>query len=153
MITAWRIAKRRHAKNAFDGEGARRYGGRWNSPGRPVVYASETRALATLEILAGLRTPSVIPAYVLIGVEFDQTLVAELDVRRLPERWNASPPGDATQSIGDRWFDSSASVVLRVPSVVVPSEFNYLINPLHSAFGAVSVGRPEALHLDPRILP
>jgi RES domain-containing protein len=153
VITAWRIAKRRHAENAFDGEGARRYGGRWNSPGRPAVYVSESRALATLEILAGLETPAMMPAYVLIKVEFDHRLVTEFDVQRLPKGWNASPPGDATQKIGDDWLDSAASVALRVPSAVVPGEFNYVMNPLHPGFRAVKIGRPEQLYLDPRILP
>lgn len=153
MITAWRIVKRRHAHRAFDGEGARRYGGRWNSPSRAAVYASETRALATLEILAGLQTSAVIPAYVLIAVQFDEAFVTELDVRTLPERWNSSPPGDVTQKIGDRWLDSAESVVLRVPSAVVPGEFNYVINPLHAHFGDLRIGRPEKLYLDPRILP
>jgi RES domain-containing protein len=153
VVTAWRIAKRRHAENAFDGEGARRFGGRWNSPGRAAVYASETRALATLEILAGLETPSIMPAYVLIKVEFDGNLVTELDVRRLPREWNASPPGDATQRIGDDWLESAASVALRVPSAVVPGEFNYVLNTLRPDFGTLKIGRPEELHLDPRILP
>lgn len=153
MITAWRIAKRRHAENAFDGEGARRYGGRWNSPGRAAVYASETRALATLEILAGLETPAVMPAYVLIKVEFDEGLMTELDVRSLPKGWSASPPGDATQRIGDDWLDSATSGVLRVPSAVVPGEFNFLINPLHPGFPDFKIGRPEEFYLDPQILP
>jgi RES domain-containing protein len=153
VITAWRIAKRRHADNAFDGEGARRFGGRWNSPGRAAVYVSETRALATLEILAGLRTPSVIPAYVLIPVAFDATLVTRVAVQTLPSRWHASPPSDATQKIGDRGIDGATSVALRVPSAVVPGEFNYVLNPRHPDFIAVKIGRPETLYLDPRILP
>jgi RES domain-containing protein len=117
------------------------------------VYVSETRALATLEILAGLQTPVVIPAYVLIKVEFGENVVTQLDVRRLPKRWSVSPPGDITQKLGDRWLDSASSVVLRVPSAVVPSEFNYMINPLHPDFGALRIGRPEKLYLDPLILP
>jgi RES domain-containing protein len=153
VITAWRIAKRRHARNAFDVEGARLYGGRWNSPGRSVVYVSETRALATLEILAGLQTLAVISAYVLIEVEFDQALVTAIDLRTLPKRWKTSPPGGATQRSGDRWLDGATSVALRVPSAVVPGEFNYVINPLHPDFGALRIGRPVKPYLDPRILP
>lgn len=153
MITAWRIAKGRHAKDAFSGAGARLYGGRWNSPGRPAVYVSETRALATLEILAGLRTPSVIPAYVLIRVEVDEAWVAELDERRLPKGWRDSPPGDATQRLGDRWIEAAESAVLRVPSAIVPSEFNYVLNPAHPDFARIRTGRAEALYFDPRILP
>lgn len=153
MITAWRIAKRRHASDAFSGDGARMYGGRWNSPGHPAVYVSETRALATLEVLAGLRSPAVIPAYVLMRVEFDEGLTTALDVRTLPKAWKNSPPGDATQRLGDEWLEAGESVALRVPSAVVPSEFNYVLNPSHPDFKKVRVGKLEALYLDPRILP
>jgi RES domain-containing protein len=117
------------------------------------VYGSETRALATLEVLAGLRTPAVIPAYVLIRVEFDEGLTTALDVRTLPKAWKDSPPGDPTQRLGNEWLKAGASVALRVPSAVVPNEFNYLLNPSHPDFKKVRVGKPEALYLDPRILP
>ena len=79
MIEAWRIVKRRYAGQAFDGEGARLFGGRWNRPGRPVIYVSESRALATLEILAGLGTTSPLPAWVMIGVRFPESIVAGLE--------------------------------------------------------------------------
>lgn len=153
MVTGWRIVKRRYADRAFDGEGARVHGGRWNSAGRRVVYVSESRALATLEILAGLRTPALIPAYVLIKLEFEEGVVTDLAKRKLPADWTASPPGNATQRIGDQWFDAMRSAVLRVPSAVVPGEFNFLINPLHRDFRNLKIGSPEQLYLDPRILP
>jgi RES domain-containing protein len=153
VITGWRIAKRRHAQDAFSGAGARLYGGRWSSPGRRAVHVSETRALATLEILAGLRTPAVIPAYVLIRVEFDEAFVTELDVRRLRKGWQDSPPGDATQRLGDRWIEAAESAVLRVPSAVVPGEFNYILNPAHPDFARIRIGGAEELYFDPRILP
>ncbi len=153
MIHAWRITKRRYTGSAFDGEGARRYGGRWNSPGHAAVYVSETRALATLEILAGLRTPVVVPAYVLIGVEFDEVLVTSLDSADLPQSWKAYPPDPGTQMLGDRWIVAKESAVLRVPSALVPGEFNFVINPHHPDFGSIRIGEPEDLHLDPRMQP
>ena len=153
MLTGWRLVKRRYADRAFDGEGARLHGGRWNSAGRPVVYVSESRALATLEILTGLRSPAVIPAYVLIKLEFEEGVVTEVEERRLAAEWMASPPGHATQSVGDRWFDAMTSAVLKVPSALVPGEFNFLINPLHPDFRTLKIGSPEQLYLDPRILP
>jgi RES domain-containing protein len=138
---------------AFDGEGARAYGGRWNSPGRAVIYASESRALATLEVLAGLKTSAVVPAYVLIRVDFDEALVTYADPNDLGTDWRASPPTSATQRIGDEWLDEATSAALRVPSAVVPDEFNYLLNPRHSDFGTLRIGRPEELYVDPRLLP
>ena len=109
--------------------------------------------MATLEILAGLGTPAVIPAYVLIRVEFDEAFVRELDVRKLPKGWKDSPPGDATQRFGDRWIEATESAVLRVPSAVVPSEFNYVLNPAHPDFVRIRIGRAEELYFNPRILP
>jgi RES domain-containing protein len=153
MLSAWRIVKRRYAGRAFDGEGARRYGGRWNSPGRAVVYVSESRALATLEVLAGLRSPAVVPAYVLIRVELNAALVQNAEAANLPPNWKESPPTSDTQRIGDAWLEAAASVALRVPSALVPDEFNYLLSPRHPDFGLVRIGSPEGLYIDPRLLP
>lgn len=152
MISAWRIVKRRCADHAFDGDGARLYGGRWNSPGHPVVYVSESRALATLEVLAGLRQPGVMPAYVLIRVDVPEAIVSDLDVE-LPSDWKAAPPTHSTQRLGDVWLGTQRSATLRVPSVVVPDEFNYLLNPVHRDFKSIRIGVPEVLHFDPRLLP
>lgn len=139
MLRAWRITKRRYVATAFDGEGARRHGGRWNTTGQAAVYVSESRALATLEILAGLGTPAVIPAYVLIGVECDEALVTVLDPGALPRNWKAYPPPAATQALGDQWLHGQTSVVLAVPSALVPGERNFVINPRHPDFGSVRI--------------
>ena len=152
MPEAWRIVKERHLATALDGEGARIFGARWNSPGIPVVYASGTRALATLEVLAGLGTNSVLPAYVLIPLAFADSMVITIDLADLPKGWNRSPPGAATQRIGDAWVASGESVVLEVPSVLVPQESNFLLNPSHPKFPAVTLGDPEGLSFDPRLL-
>ena len=155
MVEAWRIVKRRHAGHAFDGEGARLFGGRWNSPGRPVIYVSESRALATLEILAGLGSTAVLPAWVMIGVSFPAEIVVSvedlLDPAGLPDGWNTAPPTYVSQGIGDRWLEEASSAVLRVPSVIVPAEFNYLLNPRHPEFEQVEIGPQEELRLDPRL--
>lgn len=152
MPTAWRIVKKRHAESAFDGEGARRYGGRWNSPGTSVVYASETRALSLLEVLIGIRSVKAVQAYLLIPVDFADSLVDSVDVDRLPEDWRRSPPHSAAQHIGDEWVEQETSAILRVPGVVVPEESNYLLNPAHPDFGSVEVGSPRELAIDPRLL-
>lgn len=153
MLQAWRIVKRRYADTAFDGEGARLHGGRWNSPGRAVVYASESRALATLEVLTGLQSLAATPAYLLMGVTFHERWVSTLDADDLPEDWNRFPPTPASQHLGDDWLATERSAVLQVPSVIVPGEFNYLLNPAHSDFAAIEIGEPEELTLDPRLLP
>ena len=156
MISAWRIVKRRYAEHAFDGEGARRFGGRWNSPGRPVVHVSESGALATLEILAGLGTTGPLPAWVIIGVRFPEEIVAGvgdlLDPAGLPGGWDSCPPTFVSQGIGDRWLDEATSAALRVPSVIVPAESNFLLNPRHPEFERLEIGAPEELRLDPRLV-
>jgi RES domain-containing protein len=156
MLEAWRIVKRRCAKRAFDGEGARLFGGRWNSPGRPVVYVSESRALATLELLAGLGSTAPLPAWVIAGVRFPESIVAGLEIvlgpDGLPDGWNAAPPTFVSQGIGDRWLEEAASAVLGVPSVIVPAESNYLLNPRHPDFERIEIGPPEELRLDPRLV-
>lgn len=153
MPRAWRAVKRRHAPEAFSGEGARIHGGRWNSPGHPVVYVAESRALAALELLAGLGSVSALESYVLVDVEFDVRLVESLDVTRLPENWQRSPPSLDTQAIGDRWFREGRSAVLRVPSVLIPPEWNYVLSPAHPDFEEIRVGEPVDFFLDPRLAP
>jgi len=152
MLRAWRIVKRRHAETAFDGEGARLYGGRWNSPGVAAIYASESRALATLEVLAGLQTNSPLPGYVLIPAEFDESLVVAVELEELPPDWKRSPPPPSTQRLGDDWIARGESAVLRVPSALVPKESNYVINPQHPDFSEVNIGEAEPLLVDPRLL-
>lgn len=152
MPRAWRIVKKRHAELAFDGEGARLYGGRWNSHGVPVVYASESRALATLEVLAGLQTKTPLPEYVLIPTEFDDSLVVAIELGELPADWRANPPPPSTRRLGNDWIAGGASPVLKVPSALVPQESNYLFNPRHPAFLEVNVGPPEPLAMDPRLI-
>jgi RES domain-containing protein len=152
MPRAWRIAKKRHAKEAFDGEGARLYGGRWNSPGVAVVYASESRALATLEVLAGLQTNAPLPDYVLIPADFDDSLVVAIELKKLPMDWKNNPASPSTQQLGDDWVTQGESAVLRVPSALVPQESNYLLNPRHPRFSEVRIGKPERLAMDRRLI-
>jgi RES domain-containing protein len=153
MPTAWRILKRRHVASAFDGEGARRFGGRWNSPGTAVVNSSGSRALALLEVLAGLRAVRPLEAYVMLPATFDDALVLGVETSDLPPEWRRHPPPPETQNVGNDWVDKRASVVLRVPSVIVPEECNYLLNPAHPNFRQVRIGSPEEVNFDPRLVP
>ena len=150
MIRAWRIVKAKHVADAFDGEGARLLGGRWNSPGRRVVYTAENAALAALEMLVHLGRMGTLPAYVVISCDFDEKLVTE--VKDLPANWRAFPAPPALQAIGDAWLESVKSPVLRVPSAIVPSENNYLLNPAHPKFRRIVIGKPEKFELDVRLL-
>ena len=140
--------------------GAYLYGGRWNSPGRYVVYASGNVSLAMLEVLVHIDDAEAFArqAHVYQRLSFDEAQVAVLDEAALPNDWNARPETVATQSIGDEWVARQETPVLAVPSVVVPAELrfeqeylNYLINPRHIDFKlAVKVGDVHALSWDPR---
>ena len=150
MPTAWRLTKGRHLATAWDGEGAKRAGGRWNSVGTAVVYASATLSLALVETLVHLPG-GVLPAYAAQPVEFDEALLAVLGDPDLPADWRTDPPPASTRAIGDGWVRSGRSAVLRVPSVVVPVEFNYVFNPRHPDFARVRFGVPIAFPFDPRL--
>jgi RES domain-containing protein len=152
MATGWRIVKSRYASTAFDGEGARLYGGRWNSPGTRMVYTSSTISLAVLEVLVHLQEASLLSSYSLISADFDDALVERLERSRLPDGWRTYPAPSDLQRIGDDWVRSQRSVALEVPSVIVVRESNYLLNPAHPDFSSVVIGEPEPFTFDVRLL-
>lgn len=151
-ITAWRVVHRRYARAAFDGEGARRSGGRFNSKGTPMVYTADSLALAMLEVM--VHVPSYRSLYdrMALPLRFDDELVEVLDEADLPADWNATPPSRSTQVLGDAWVNAQRAAVLRVPSLVVAHAFNYLLNPDHPDFATITFGEPEPLRVDPRLL-
>lgn len=151
MRRAWRIVKAKHAPTAFDGEGARLYGGRWNSRGIRVVYVSSSLSLASLESLVHL-TPPMSFKYVAIPVEFEDSLVEKIPLATLPTEWRDEPPPPSTKTIGDIWVSQAHSAVLELPSAIIPDEINFLLNPLHPDFRKIGIGKPEAFSFDPRLL-
>lgn len=152
MLEAWRITKRRYAAQAFDGEGARRFGGRWSSVGHRAVYASETLALATLELLVHLESSAVLGAYVAIPIRIPPRLVHSVPQNQLPDDWNAYPAPVAVQRLGNAWLEAGRSAVLRVPSVIVPTESNYVLNPAHKDCGKIQIGEVQPFALDGRLV-
>lgn len=151
MPTAWRLTKTKYLASAWDGEGARQTGGRWNSVGTAVVYTSATLSLALTETLVHIPA-GVLSAYTAIPIDFDDTLVTMLEPKDIPTDWNANPPPASTQAIGDAWVSAARSAVLRVPSVVVPIEFNYVLNPSHADFARAHIGAPMPFPFDPRLI-
>jgi RES domain-containing protein len=151
MVTAWRIVKRKYAKKAFDGEGARRFGGRWNSPGVAVVYTAESQSLAALELLVHLDSAELLGKYVVFEVGIHEALIARLDPTQLPKNWRADPALPRVRQIGDTWAAAGTSAVLQVPSATVPAEFNFLLNPHHEEFAKLRIGPPSPFRLDARL--
>jgi RES domain-containing protein len=150
-VVAWRLVKDKHAKAAFSGEGARIYAGRWNSPGVRVVYCSENLALAALEILAHTRLAPLRDKFRAFRLSFDDRLMSAIELKKLPKGWNAEPPGAISQSIGDDWSKSGRSAVLALPSVLIPLERTFLLNPVHKDFERVKIAEAGELRLDPRL--
>jgi RES domain-containing protein len=150
---AWRLIKTRHRADAWSGEGARWYGGRWNRKGDDAVYASSSSALAALEVLVHLERADVLRAsYTLFAIEIDDALVESLNPADLPGDWNRFPAPPSTAGIGHRFLSAGASLALRVPSVIVPGESNFLLNPNHAAFGdLVATATEERFAFDPRL--
>lgn len=154
IISAWRFTKSKHAHAAFSGEGSRQNGGRWNNKGIPLVYASSHVSLAVLELLVNIEDTSILTAYVLFGFELDEDIVEVFDDSKLPHSWRASPPPSAVRKIGDTWYQESHSVALSVPSAVIPSERNYLLNPSHPDFSksVLRTTEPMTYDFDPRLV-
>jgi len=153
-IRAYRITQTKYVPTAFDGEGARVNGGRWNSVGTRIVYLASSLSLATLELLVHTEDISTIYLnYSVIPVDFDEGLVQSLKPSSLPSGWDAPEPIPETQMLGDAWIVGGASLLLQVPSVVTPGEVNYLVNPLHPDFPRLSFGTPVGFEPDSRLLP
>jgi RES domain-containing protein len=150
--TTWRIIKTQHAGRAFEGEGARLVGGRWNKIGTPMIYTADSLALAALEILVHLPQRELLKQkFQRIPVQFDSRLVKSLNLIGLPVDWDILPPPESTQTIGTDWALKKQSVIFKVPSTIIREEFNYLINPLHPDFRKLSIGSAQKFVFDPRV--
>jgi len=145
------MVKARHAATTFSGKGAGKTGGRWNSHGVPMVYASATRSLAALETLVHLNPPLTF-SYSIIRLEFDASLVESLKRTALPPDWRSEPPPVSTRGLGDHWTRAMRSAVLAVSSVIIPDETTYLLNPAHPDSNRIVLGRPVVFAFDPRLL-
>lgn len=151
-LSLWRIVKAKHGSSAFDGEGARRYGGRWNPRGTPVVYLGGTLSLAALETFVHLAPEDARLALVAIEVVVpDSVKITQLPAKALPPDWRNEPPPHATQAIGLDWAKRNETALLRVPSIIVPREFNYLLNPNHPGFAKLKVQPPTPFGFDSRM--
>lgn len=148
----WRITDVNYADSVFSGKGAQDYGGRWNSIGQPVVYTAATLSLAILETLVHTKIRQLpYVQFVAASAELpDELLIKSYAVNQLPADWRASSCPSLCD-MGDQWLISASTAVLAVPSVVVPQEMNYLLNPNHPDFAALTMGSPEPLTLDQRL--
>jgi RES domain-containing protein len=134
LITVFRLLKHQYAADPLSPEGARKYGGRWNSKGTPVVYAADSIALAVLEVLVHLHRSEVMNAYSLCTITLPDDLIQSLDPATLPSDWRDDPSPSSTVDIGDQWAASMGSLGLWVPSTIIPQQNNILLNSNYPSF-------------------
>ena len=142
----YRVCRAIYAR--LDGSGAFRAGGRWNLPGRAVVYMSESVAVAVLENLVHISRLNFPKGYVVAGamIPDDVEVLTQKEVETL-----AGTGFRSSQALGDYWAEKSLSAVLSVPSAVAPGSRNYLLNPTHPSFRRIVIERPVPFEFDPRL--
>lgn len=147
----WRICRRRYAAEAASGEGARLYGGRWNSRGVRVVYASSSLALAAVETFVNLE-PNLTPKdpVSIEGDIPDAVEIARVDPEALPAKWDQTRD-ESLRQVGDDWIRTGRTVALLVPSAAIRGEWNMLLNPTHPDFSKVKFREPEPFEFDVRM--
>lgn len=150
VLEVFRIVTHRRVADAFSGEGARVYGGRWNPKGISVVYTASSRALAILEMLVQDRPLRA--RYAIMAARLPSTVrIERVSAAALPDTWATALPADELRAVGADWIKRAKTAVLRVPSAVVPSEFNYLLNPAHPEFNRIKQWPVETLNTDHRL--
>jgi len=148
----YRIAQEKYAED-LSGNGARLFGGRWNSEGQFALYTSLTRSLALLETLA--HTPAKLlqaKTYLLITLLIpDTTVIQSLEAKKLPHGWNDVEISPFTQKTGNQFLIAKKNLALAVPSVLIPEELNYVLNPLHADFKKVKIINKRRIRFDNRV--
>lgn len=129
-MIVYRLGKTRHA-NDLTGEGARLHGGRWNHKLTPCLYTAETRALALLEYSVNVNVDDIPRALSMTAIEVPDSSIDAFTEAQLPGDWKNAPAPASTRDFGTNWLRAASGLVMKIPSTVIPEEWNYLINPLH----------------------
>jgi RES domain-containing protein len=149
----WRICRAPYTAEAFSGEGARRFGGRWNSRGVPMVYASTSLALAAMELFVHLE-PGQAPddlVYLAALLPEKEPACSIADSKLPLGWWSDGPAAGAVRVLGDAWIDARSSLAMMVPSVPIRAEWNVLVNPLHPRIGELRIDPPQPFIFDARM--
>jgi RES domain-containing protein len=147
----YRLTKKAYADD-LSGTGARLYGGRWNNKGRSTIYLASSQALALLEILVHLP-PLIEPKnYLLLKIEVPGNSIMVVNNDDLPYDWNSDQPPISLKKVGDDFLISNQYLLLKVPSAVVPGEYNYLLNIQHAEMKHVKIISKDLINFDKRLL-
>lgn len=147
----YRITNAKYA-NDLSGNGARLYGGRWNSEGRPMIYLASSRSLAVLESLAHLSPTNLPDDIFMLIIEVANDFM-EVNIKTLPDNWNEYPEPNILKQIGNSFLQKNEPLLLKVPSAIVKEEFNYLMNPLHPKVTEVKIISKSPFLFDRRLIP
>ncbi len=145
----WRLCKQKHQNTAFSGDGGFYASGRWHPKGFPIIYTASSLALATLEVFVHTESDK-IPLVAIRAFIPDDAAIEEVDSKSLPLNWQDVSTYPALQQIGKKWLETNQSRILKVPSSIVPVEFNYLLNPRHPDL-KFSLEQPMQFKFDQRM--
>lgn len=148
----WRICRAAHGSTAFSGEGARRFGGRWNSRGVPMVYTSSSLALAAIEYFVHIE-PNLAPDDLICisAMLPDDEPARTVQAADLPEAWWSEESLLGTRELGDEWIRAGSSLAMRVPSAPIRPEWNVLVNPIHPGIHKLRIDSPQPFVFDARM--
>jgi RES domain-containing protein len=150
-MRVWRICKARYADEAFSGHGARRFGGRWNTPGVLMVYSSSSLALAAIELFVHLEPNQLPNDLVSIAALLPEGEPAQrMDQDRLPPEW-WKDDFEPLRQLGDQWIRAGSSLAIEVPSAALRLDWNVLVNPLHPKISELKIEPPQPFHFDARM--
>jgi RES domain-containing protein len=149
-MLVFKVGKTRYSGD-LSGEGARLHGGRWNHRNIPCVYCSESRALAVLEFSVNAGLEDIPWALSITAIEIPENVIRIVSLKELPANWQSLPAPASTKDFGSGLLARDDFAVFRLPSVVIPQEFNYLLNPKHPQSGKFKVRMVEDFNFDPRI--
>lgn len=149
----YRIQKKKYIRD-LSGYGAYKFGQRWNFPGTAVLYTAQSVALCMLECLVHIGTVEDISNedYQAISIELPKDAkIDTVDIKNLPENWCSYPSPPELKAVGTEWAKKMDALALRVPSVVVPIEYNYILNPRHKDYKKIIVSSPMDIAFDTRL--
>jgi RES domain-containing protein len=150
-MKVYRLSRAAYAAD-LSGKGASFKGARWNSAGVEMIYSADSRALALAEVMVHFTAAMVPPDYRMISLEIpDDLAIQYITTKDLPPDWNIFPYHASTQTIGDRFIQENKFSILRVPSAVVPGDYNFLLNPHHPDITRISILKTEKFPFDKRM--
>lgn len=148
-MLVYRIVKSKHA-NDISGTGAALFPGRWNKKGIPVLYTGESREIALLETLVHLP-PMMCPPLSLLSIQIPEDSITTLEIADLPPNWNHYPAPAVLAQIAHQWIEQGKTIALKVPSCIIPTAHNYILNSRHPDYGKVNIFSEESFALDVRL--